>query len=328
MNEQNIIEEYVLTVDGPDCTGKTTIWTKLVNEGYSANIRGIVSNIAYGLKYGRDINGMIEEYNKHPLNYMVLIPRLGVVKRVELICSRLSDIANTDKCNTVEDVRKELTDLANTMDDMEYFTKALKILDEAYKGKILPLYVNTNIDDITSLIYTAISNDSKIIATNNIQCNKSDYVIKLRCQLNKFETLAKQLSEYKKIVLFEQESKKDTIGSLYTQLDDEHQAMFNILNNIYSDESIYDLIEKEHKDITLDTLTEFLDCYTLEIDVKAKLELETNDTHYVTLYDMASKFKSIDEYIESHDCQQALYNDIENRVTDYEFDSIDYSEVR
>ena len=130
MNEQNEKQKFILTVDGPDCTGKTTIWTKLLNKDYPANIRGIVSNIAYGLKYGRDIKDMIENYNKQPLDYLVLIPRLGIVKRVDLICSRLQDIAASDKCNTVEDVRKELTDLANTMDDMEYFTQAIKILKE------------------------------------------------------------------------------------------------------------------------------------------------------------------------------------------------------
>ena len=54
MNE----EKYIITIDGPDCTGKTYTWTNLQRKGVNVQIRGILSNIAYGLKYGRNVDEM------------------------------------------------------------------------------------------------------------------------------------------------------------------------------------------------------------------------------------------------------------------------------
>ena len=76
MNEE-LTDTYIVTIDGPDCTGKTYTWTNLQNKGLNVQIRGILSNVAYGLKYNRNVSEMIEMYNKNPLNYKIylLVPQ-------------------------------------------------------------------------------------------------------------------------------------------------------------------------------------------------------------------------------------------------------------
>lgn len=44
MNEEK--EKYIVTIDGPDCSGKTYTWTNLQRKGVNVQIRGILSNIA------------------------------------------------------------------------------------------------------------------------------------------------------------------------------------------------------------------------------------------------------------------------------------------
>ena len=58
---ENENKKYIITIDGPDCSGKTTLWKKVVLDGKlkEVQIRGIVSNIAYALKYNRDVDELI-----------------------------------------------------------------------------------------------------------------------------------------------------------------------------------------------------------------------------------------------------------------------------
>lgn len=329
MNEQNEKRKFILTVDGPDCTGKTTIWTKLLNKEYSANIRGIVSNIAYGLKYGRDINGMIDEYNKHPLNYMVLIPRLGVVKRVELICSRLSDIANSDKCNTVEDVRKELTDLANTMDDMEYFNQAINILSELYKGKIATVYIDTDIDNIIKTIEEVLKEtNAEILNPADITEITSDYIRIVNCLALEFEEKAKSMSEYKKIILFNKMDKFKYLQNILYNLDSEHYSMADYLIELHDSHFILDEMEKMDYTISEQGLIDFLEEYEVEIEVSCDATISTTCTLYKNLADLVNDFGDAESYVnDSKDVHEELVSNLADELPYIELDYVDVREV-
>lgn len=329
MNEQNEKRKFILTVDGPDCTGKTTIWTKLLNKEYSANIRGIVSNIAYGLKYGRDIKDMIDEYNKQPLDYLVLIPRLGIVKRVEFICSRLSDIANSDKCNTIEDVRKELIDLANTMDDMEYFTRAIKILNELYKGKILTLNIDTDIDHITGLIEDVLKEtNAEILKPKDITNITSDYIHIINCLNTEFEEKAKLVSEYKKIILFNKMDKFEYLQNLLCNLDSEHDTMASYLIELHDSQFILDEMERTDYSISEQGLIEFLEDYEVEIEVACEATISTTCTLYKNLADLVDTYGDAETYVnDSNDVHEELVNNLADELPYIDIDYVDVREV-
>lgn len=329
MNEQNEKRKFILTVDGPDCTGKTTIWTKLLNKEYSANIRGIVSNVAYGLKYGRNIKDMIDEYNKQPLDYLVLIPRLGIVKRVEFICSRLSDIANSDKCNTVEDVRKELTDLANTMDDMEYFTQAIKILNELYKGKILTLYIDTDIDHITGLIDDVLKEtNAEILNPKDITNITSDYIHIINCLNTEFEEKAKSMSEYKKIILFNKMDKFRYLQNLLCNLDSDHDAMASYLIELHDSYYILDEMERNDYSLSAQGLIDFLEEYEVEIEVSCEATVSTTCTLYKNLADLITDFGDAETYVnDSKDVHEELVNNLADELPSIDIDYVDVREV-
>ena len=52
-------KEYIITIDDTDCSGKSTLWKKANEYNKNIQIRGILSNIAYGIKYGRNIEESI-----------------------------------------------------------------------------------------------------------------------------------------------------------------------------------------------------------------------------------------------------------------------------
>ena len=66
-------EKYVITIDGPDYTGKSTLWLKANEYNKNIQIRGIVSNIAYALKYGRNVKELIDLYNQNPIHFQMLL---------------------------------------------------------------------------------------------------------------------------------------------------------------------------------------------------------------------------------------------------------------
>ena len=66
-------EKYVITIDGPDCTGKSTLWLKANEYNKNIQIRGIVSNIAYAIKFKRNVDELLELYNQNQVNYVVYL---------------------------------------------------------------------------------------------------------------------------------------------------------------------------------------------------------------------------------------------------------------
>ena len=81
-------KKYIITIDGTDCTGKTTLWkntTISANETKNVQIRGIVSNIAYALKFGRNVDELIDLYNQNPVNYVVYLINPSNDKKLEML---------------------------------------------------------------------------------------------------------------------------------------------------------------------------------------------------------------------------------------------------
>ena len=96
---ENENKKYIITIDGPDCSGKTTLWKKVVLDGKlkEVQIRGIVSNIAYALKYNRDVDALIDLYNENPVNYVVYLLNPINDKKLEMLYNRCrNNIYNND----------------------------------------------------------------------------------------------------------------------------------------------------------------------------------------------------------------------------------------
>lgn len=244
MNEE-LTDTYIVTIDGPDCTGKTYTWTNLQKKGLNVQIRGILSNVAYGLKYNRNVSEMIEMYNKNPLNYKIylLVPQNKI--RVERLYSRLKSIYDSDAiiCN--------LKDAIATWKDEEYFDKAIEILSSnQYKGKIEVTKISwqSDIDNLEDKITTFINEHSTYSMTEIKDFNnKENGIIVLNEPIDTFESAAKCASEYKYIVFNEPLDKKDFIERLYNQAQDNDADVAKMFDNLIeltgkSYEEIYDEI--------------------------------------------------------------------------------------
>ena len=125
-------EKYVITIDGPDCTGKSTLWLKANEYNENIQIRGIVSNIAYAIKFKRNVDELLELYNQNPVNYVVYLLNPNNDKKLEMLYNRIRNniIYDNDK------IVKELEDASNTWKDKQFFDEAIKLLNDRYKGKI------------------------------------------------------------------------------------------------------------------------------------------------------------------------------------------------
>lgn len=298
-------KEYIITIDGTDCSGKSTLWKKANEYNKNIQIRGILSNIAYGIKYGRNIEEMIDLYNENPVNYVVYLINPINDKKLEMLYNRLRNNVYDNKFIT-----KELSDISNAWNDYEYFEKAINTLNEKYKGTIEVIKSKDN------------DFDKFKDAINNFKIKEIDKSLEsagikvIDSTIDDFESKAKVVSEFKYIVFIAKFSKDEVINNLYEGLDDEYKDMFYKLLE-YSDETtddIYDSLENH----TVDNLINYLDNYELHVEVNVRADINTYSDVYVPLrnikYDIESAIYD-DDYI-MNDLYDAAKDDVYNSDLD------------
>lgn len=293
-------EKYVITIDGPDCTGKSTLWLKANEYNKNIQIRGIVSNIAYAIKFKRNVDELLELYNQNPVNYVVYLLNPNNDKKLEMLYNRIRNniIYDNDK------IVKELEDASNTWKDKQFFDEAIKLLSDRYKGKIKVIYNNdNNFDNFKENI-----KDYNIQEIKEIIPNPAIKV--LNVIPSEFEAKAKTESEFKYIVFINKISKEEIMSNLYEGLDDEHKKMYDTLMEYGNDGDIdiYDCLE----DHTPDELADFLENYEFRCDVNIRVDIDTNTECYIPLKDFCeNNDRCLEDYI---------YND--NNLMDDVYDSI------
>lgn len=316
---ENENKKYIITIDGPDCSGKTTLWKKVILDGKlkEVQIRGIVSNIAYALKYNRDIDTLINLYNENPVNYVVYLLNPINDKKLEMLYNRCrNNIYNNDY------IINELKDISDTWLDIKYFDRAIDILKEKYKGDIK---IIRSADNQLDQFYDGV----KCFELETLDNIKIFGPIKLlRTTIDDFESEAKKVSEFKYIVFNKSVNGKEAFENLYNGLDEEHQELVGKLfdlNEGASDEAeIYDMLEEK----TPECLADFLDNYEFRVTVSASTRLETSCDFYINLRDM----KDYDTF-ENLICNDSNYYDdiidnLKNEVDYAELDDLYIDEVR
>lgn len=297
-------EKYVITIDGPDCTGKSTLWLKANEYNKNIQIRGIVSNIAYAIKFKRNVSKLLELYNQNPVNYVVYLLNPNNDKKLEMLYNRISNniIYDNDK------IVKELEDASNTWKDKQFFDEAIKLLNYEYKGKIKVIYSNdNNFDNFKENI-----KDYNIQEIKEIIPNPAIKVLNIIP--SEFEAKAKTESEFKYIVFIDKISKEEIMSNLYEGLDDEHKKMYDTLMEYGKDgdTDIYDCLEYH----TPDELADFLENYEFRCDVNVRLDIDTDTECYISLKDFCeSNESSLEDYIYNDDCMMDdIYEDIKYDV--------------
>lgn len=316
---ENENKKYIITIDGPDCSGKTTLWKKVVLDGKlkEVQIRGIVSNIAYALKYNRDVDELINLYNENPVNYVVYLLNPINDKKLEMLYNRCrNNIYNNDY------IINELKDVSDTWLDIKYFDRAIDILKEKYKGDIK---IIRSADNKLEQFYNDVNN-FELETLDNIKIFGP--IKLLRTTIDDFESEAKKVSEFKYIVFNKSVNGKEAFENLYNGLDEEHQELvgklFDLNEGANDEAEIYDMLEEK----TPECLADFLDNYEFRVTVSASTRLETSCDFYINLKDM-NDYDTFENFI----CNNSNYYDdiidnLKNEVDYAELDDLYVDEVR
>lgn len=300
-------EKYIITIDGPDCTGKSTLWSQANAWNKNIQIRGIVSNIAYAIKFGRNVQELIDLYNQNPVNYVVYLLNPINDKKLEMLYNRIREnfIYDNDR------IIKELKDASETWKDIEYFEKAIETLKEKYKGKIIYIKSNdNNLDKFKENIKDYNFQEIKEIIPNPA-------IRVLNIIPSEFEAKAKIESEFKYIVFINKISKEEVMQNLYEGLDYEHKQMYDILMEYGKDgdTDIYDCLD----DHTPDELAEFLENYEFKCYVNIRVDINTDMECYIPLKDFyEDNDRCLEDYIYNDNC---LMDDVYAAIKD----DIDYN---
>ena len=332
MNEEN--KKYIVTIDGPDCSGKTYTWTNLQRKGINVQIRGIISNIAYGIKYGRNIDEMINMYNKNPLNYKVYLLDLQPSIRVNRLYSRLKSKYDNDSIIEI------LQDSINTWKDNIYFDKAIDILNKKYLGKVEVTRMSwqSDIDNLEDEINKFI-NEHSIYSMTELKefNNKENGIIVLNEPIDTFEKVAKEQSEFKYIIFNDTLDKAAFIERLYNQAKEKDNSVTKMFDNLVeltnkSYDVIYDeIFDYNSKNVdAYDAFVNYLEDYELQIEVYAKATVETTMNLDIKLSEYSNyRYYTIEDYIcDNGDITDEIINDLEDKVRYTEFDTLDVTEVR
>lgn len=298
-------KEYIVTIDGTDCSGKSTLWKKANEYNKNIQIRGILSNIAYGIKYGRNVEEMIDLYNENPVNYVVYLINPINDKKLEMLYNRLLEHKYDN-----DSIEKELSDASKTWKDYTYFKQALDMLYEKYKGEIIIKTVNNNnFDEFTDYIKQyKIKEVDKSLESAGIKVIDST--------IDDFEFKAKIVSEFKYIVFMVKLSKAEVIDDLYEGLDDDYKTMLDKLFE-YSDETaedVYDSLENP----TVDDLVDYLDNYELHVEVEVRVDVDTYADVYVPLRDI--KYNIEDAIYDDNCIMDDLYDTAKDDVYNCDLD--------
>ena len=314
---ENENKKYIITIDGPDCSGKTTLWKKVVLDEKlkDVQIRGIVSNIAYALKYNRDVDALIDLYNENPVNYVVYLLNPINDKKLEMLYNRCrNNIYNNDY------IINELKDISDTWLDIKYFDRAIDILKEKYKGDIK---IIRSADNQLEQFY----DDVKCFELETLDNIKIFGPIKLlRTPIDNFEDEAKKVSEFKYIVFNKIISDKEAFENLCNGLDGEHLELVGKLFDLsdLDETELYDMLEEK----TPECLADFLDNYDFRVTVSASTRLETKCEFYINLKDMKNYDTFEDLIYDDSNYYDDIIDNLKNEVDYAELDSLDIDEVR
>ena len=316
---ENENKKYIITIDGPDCTGKTTLWKKVVLDGKlkEVQIRGIVSNIAYALKYNRYVDELINLYNDNPVNYVVYLLNPINDKKLEMLYNRCrNNIYNNDY------IINELKDVSDTWLDIKYFDRAINILKEKYKGDIKIIRSG---DNQLEQFYNAV-NGIELETLDNIKIFGP--IKLLRTTIDDFESKAKKVSAFKYIVFNKSVNGKEAFENLYNGLDEEHQELvgklFDLNDGANDEAEIYDMLEEK----TPECLADFLENYEFRVTVSASTSLETSCDFYINLKDMKNYDTFEDLIYDDSNYYDDIIDNLKNEVDYAELDSLDIDEVR
>lgn len=300
-------EKYVITIDGPDCTGKSTLWLKANEYNKNIQIRGIVSNIAYAIKFKRNVDELLELYNKNPVNYVVYLLNPNNDKKLEMLYNRIRNnmIYDNDK------IVKELEDASNTWKDKQFFDEAVKLLNDRYKGKIKVIYNNdNNFDNFKENI-----KDYNIQEIEEIIPNPAIKVLNI--VPDEFEAKAKTESEFKYIVFINKISKEEIMKNLYEGLDDKHKLMYDTLIE-YSQDGYFDIYDYLANN-TVDELVDYLENYEFRCYVNIRVDINTDMECYIPLKDFCeNNDRYLEDYIYNDNC---LMDDVYQTIKD----DVDYN---
>ena len=316
---ENENKKYIITIDGPDCTGKTTLWKKVVLDGMfkEVQIRGIVSNIAYALKYNRDVDELINLYNENPVNYVVYLLNPINDKKLEMLYNRCrNNIYNNDS------IINELKDASDTWLDIKYFDRAINILKEKYKGDIKIIRSG---DNQLEQFYNAV-NGIELETLDNIKIFGP--IKLLRTPIDNFESEAKKVSEFKYIVFNKVINIKEAFENLYNGLDEEHQELvgklFDLSDGSIDEAEIYNMLEEK----TPESLADLIENYEFRVTVSASTRLETSCDFYINLRDMKNYDTFEDLIYDDSNYYDDIIDNLKNEVDYAELDSLDIDEVR
>lgn len=316
---ENENKKYIITIDGPDCTGKTTLWKKVVLDGKlkEVQIRGIVSNIAYALKYNRDVDELINLYNENPVNYVVYLLNPINDKKLEMLYNRCrNNIYDNDY------IINELKDAFDTWLDIKYFDSAINLLKEKYKGDI---QIVRSADNQLEQFYNDV-NKFELETLDNIKIFGP--IKLLRTSIDNFEAEAKKVSEFKYIVFNKIISGKEAFENLYNGLDEEHRELvgklFDLNERAIDETEIYDMLEEK----TPECLANFLENYEFRVTVSASTRLETDCEFYINLRDMKNYDTFEDLIYDDGNYYNDIIDNLKNEVDYAELDSLDIDDVR
>lgn len=316
---ENENKKYIITIDGPDCSGKTTLWKKVVLDGMfkEVQIRGIVSNIAYALKYNRDVDELINLYNENPVNYVVYLLNPINDKKLEMLYNRCrNNIYNNDY------IINELKDVSDTWLDIKYFDRAINILKEKYKGDIK---IIRSADNQLEQFYNSV-NGIELETLDNIKIFGP--IKLLRTTIDNFEDEAKKVSEFKYIIFNKSVTGKEAFENLYNGLDEEHQELvgklFDLNDGSIDEAEIYDMLDEK----TPECLADFLENYEFRVTVSASTRLETSCDFYINLRDMKNYDTFEDLIYDDSNYYDDIIDNLKNEVDYTELDSLDIDEVR
>ena len=294
-------KEYIVTIDGVDCSGKSTLWKQANEYNKNIQIRGILSNIAYGLKYNRNIDEMMDLYNENPVNYVVYLLNPINDKKLEMLYNRLRI-----KMYDNDFIEKELLDASNTWKDYYYFNKARDILLEKYKGDIkFKIVSNNNFDDFKEYVDNIkIKEVDKSLESSGIKV--------IDCAIDYFEEAAKIASEFKYIVFINKIDKEKVITNLYEDLDDKYK---DLLDNLleYTNETASDIYDNLD-DYTIESLMYYLDNYEIKVDVNVRCEVDTYTQVYIPLEDTRGYSSLEDAIYDNSSIMNDLYDTAKDEV--------------